>query len=135
MRMVQVRWDALHLSRRQKAAALMVTGAVLWLNVPWALRAQALLLGALIIRCNLKPAEACTLPDTLFMDLRDHQWPTLPGEQNRACPAAQVSAIISHAEPYVHSAKKRARRLSIVAGDMLRRHSSIGVPQSKMHAK
>lgn len=79
MRMVQVRWDALHLSRRQKAAALMVTGAVLWLNVPWALRAQALLLGALIIRCNLKPAEACTLPDTLFMDLRDHQWPTLPG--------------------------------------------------------
>ena len=44
-----------------------------------------------------------------------------------------MSAIISHAEPYVHSAKKRARRLSMAAGDILRRHSSIS--QSKVHAK
>ena len=56
-RTLQVRWEALHLSRRQKAAVLIVTGAGLWLNVPWTVRAQALLLGALIIRCNLKPAE------------------------------------------------------------------------------
>jgi hypothetical protein len=36
---------------------------------------------------------------------------------------AQVDAIISHAEPYVHSAKKRARRLSVAATDFYRRHS------------
>ena len=45
----------------------------------------------------------------------------------------QVDAIILHAEPYMHSAKKRARRLSVAAGDILRRHSNIGV--AKMHAK
>ena len=48
---------------------------------------------------------------------------------------AQVDAIISHAEPYVHSAKKRARRLSLAAGDMLRRHSSMHTSQPKAHNK
>lgn len=55
--MLQDRWTALHLSRKQKAVALMVGVWVLWLNVDWVIRAQALLLGALVIRCNLKPAE------------------------------------------------------------------------------
>ena len=46
------------MSRRNKAVGLTVALWVLWLNVNWAVRTQALLLGALIIRCNLKPAEA-----------------------------------------------------------------------------
>jgi hypothetical protein len=53
----QERWNALKLTRRQKAIALVVVLWVLWLNVNWAIRSQALLLGALIVRCNLKPAE------------------------------------------------------------------------------
>ncbi len=40
----------------------------------------------------------------------------------------QVTAIISHAEPYMHSAKKRARRLSVAATDYVRRHSFGPVP-------
>lgn len=54
----QERWRALALSRRQKAIGLCVALWVLWINVGWALRAQALMLGALTVRCNLKPAEA-----------------------------------------------------------------------------
>lgn len=48
---------------------------------------------------------------------------------------AQMDAIISHAEPFVHSAKKRARRLSLAAGDMLRRHSNVHISQPKAHNK
>lgn len=47
--------------------------------------------------------------------------------------AAQVDAIISHAEPYVHSAKKRARRLSVAATDFYRRHSVGPAMQEKVH--
>ena len=54
---LQDRWTALRLSRKQKAVALMVGVWVLWLKVGWVIRAQALLLGALVVRCNLKPAE------------------------------------------------------------------------------
>ena len=46
----------------------------------------------------------------------------------------QVSAIITHAEPYVHSAKKRARRLSVAATDYVRRHSFGPIPP-KAHEK
>lgn len=44
----------------------------------------------------------------------------------------QVDAIITRAEPYMHSAKKRARRLSVVASDYVRRHS-FGPAQAKAH--
>ncbi len=50
--------------------------------------------------------------------------------QSMAC--MQVDAIISHAEPYVHSAKKRARRMSLVANDFVRRHS-VALTHSKPH--
>ncbi|EIE20701.1 hypothetical protein COCSUDRAFT_54200 [Coccomyxa subellipsoidea C-169] len=99
---IKERWQALALSRRHKAVALTVALWILWVNVNWAARAQALLLGALTVRCNLKPAE--------------------------------VNAIISHAEPYMHSAKKRARRMSVVATDFVRRQS-MGLTQTKSHDK
>lgn len=118
------------MSRRNKAIGLTVALWVLWLNVNWAVRAQALLLGALIIRCNLKPAEACwtSAPCMLMLCMCPMQ------TESDVC-IGQVDAIISHAEPYMHSAKKRARRLSVAAGDILRRHSNVGVPQAKMHAR
>lgn len=46
----------------------------------------------------------------------------------------QVNAIISHAEPYVNSAKKRARRLSVAASDFVRRQS-VGLTHTKLHNK
>ncbi|BDA42223.1 probable reticulon-like protein B18 [Coccomyxa sp. Obi] len=97
---IKERWQALALSRRHKAIALCVALWILWINVNWTARAQAILLGALTVRCNLKPAE--------------------------------VDAIISHAEPYMHSAKKRARRMSLVANDFVRRHS-VALTHSKPH--
>lgn len=54
---VQERWQALALSRRHKAIALCVALWILWINVNWTARAQVVLLGALTVRCNLKPAE------------------------------------------------------------------------------
>lgn len=59
---MQERWQALALSRRHKAVALTVALWILWVNVNWAARAQALLLGALTVRCNLKPAEVRLSP-------------------------------------------------------------------------
>lgn len=46
----------------------------------------------------------------------------------------QVESIISHAEPFVHSAKKRARRMSVAANDFVRRHS-VGLTHAKLHDK
>lgn len=63
---VQERWQALALSRRHKAVALGVALWILWMNVNWTARAQAMLLGALTVRCNLKPAEVqCLSPNSL----------------------------------------------------------------------
>ena len=45
----------------------------------------------------------------------------------------QVDAIVSTAEPYAQSARKRARRLSVAAGDFARR--SMGGTGSKFHAR
>ena len=46
---------------------------VLWLNVNWVVRAQALLLGALVIRCNLKPAEVqLALPMLVVLPTAPH---------------------------------------------------------------
>ena len=59
---MQERWQALELSRRNKAAALAVAGLCIWVSTRWTLRLQVLLLGALTVRCNLKPAEASVLP-------------------------------------------------------------------------
>ncbi|CAK0770026.1 hypothetical protein CVIRNUC_003726 [Coccomyxa viridis] len=97
---LQERWQALKLSRRSKAAALAAASLCIWTSTGWTMRLQVLLLGALTVRCNLKPAE--------------------------------VDAIITRAEPYMHSAKKRARRLSVVASDYVRRHS-FGPAQAKAH--
>ena len=58
---VQERWQALKLSRRNKAAALAVASLCIWMSTGWTLRLQVLLLGALTVRCNLKPAEASSL--------------------------------------------------------------------------
>ena len=55
---VQERWQALKLSRRSKAAALAVGSLCIWMSTGWPVRLQVLLLGALTVRCNLKPAEA-----------------------------------------------------------------------------
>ena len=49
------------LSRRSKAAALAVVSLCIWMSTGWTLRLQVLLLGALTVRCNLKPAEASVL--------------------------------------------------------------------------
>jgi hypothetical protein len=46
---------------------------------------------------------------------------------------AQVNAIITRAEPFVHSAKKRARRLSVAATDYVRRHSFGPAQPLKIH--
>ena len=54
---VQERWQALRLSRRQKAAALAAASLCIWMSAGWSTRLQVLLLGALTVRCNLKPAE------------------------------------------------------------------------------
>ena len=54
---VQERWQALRLSRRQKAAALAAASLCIWMSAGWTTRLQVLLLGALTVRCNLKPAE------------------------------------------------------------------------------
>ena len=58
---VQERWQALKLSRRNKAAALAFASLCIWMSTGWTLRLQVLLLGALTVRCNLKPAEASSL--------------------------------------------------------------------------
>ena len=58
---MQERWQALKLSRRNKAAALAAASLCIWMSTGWALRLQVLLLGALTVRCNLKPAEASIL--------------------------------------------------------------------------
>lgn len=39
---------------------------------------------------------------------------------------SQVDAIVSTAEPYAASAKKRARRLSLAAGELMNRRVSFG---------
>ncbi len=53
----QARWDALGLSRKQKAAVLSLLLVLLWANSAWSTRLVALLVGALAVRCHLKPAE------------------------------------------------------------------------------
>ena len=47
------------LSRRQKAIALSIASLCIWAGAGWTTRLQVLLLGALTVRCNLKPAEVC----------------------------------------------------------------------------
>ena len=54
---MQERWQALKLTRRQKAVALCVASLCVWAGAGWTARLQVLLLGALTVRCNLKPAE------------------------------------------------------------------------------
>jgi hypothetical protein len=44
-----------------------------------------------------------------------------------------MDAIVSTADPYTQSVRKRARRLSVAAGDFARR--SIGGAVNKMHAR
>lgn len=44
-----------------------------------------------------------------------------------------MNAIITRAEPFVHSAKKRARRLSVAATDYVRRHSFGPAQPPKIH--
>ncbi|GAB4823546.1 hypothetical protein N2152v2_010592 [Parachlorella kessleri] len=56
-RIVKSRWDALGLSRKQKAAGLSVLLIMLWVRSSWSTRLVALLVGALAVRCHLKPAE------------------------------------------------------------------------------
>ena len=75
---MQERWQALELSRRNKAAALAVASLCIWMSTGWVLRLQVLLLGALTVRCNLKPTEASILqkPDLLshIYDLLEHSF-------------------------------------------------------------
>ena len=72
---MQERWQALALSRRHKAVALCVALWILWINVNWAARAQAMLLGALTVRCNLKPAEVrCRPPGLIGLISHLVQW-------------------------------------------------------------
>lgn len=51
------RWEALGLSRKHKALALALALGCLWLRSGWNTRLVALLVGALAVRCQLKPAE------------------------------------------------------------------------------
>ncbi|KAL4435169.1 hypothetical protein ABPG77_001851 [Micractinium sp. CCAP 211/92] len=51
------RWNALGLSRKQKALVLALLLGSLWLRSAWSTRFVALLVGALAVRCHLKPAE------------------------------------------------------------------------------
>ena len=55
--LLQSKWDGLGLSRKQKAAVLSVLLVLLWVHSAWSTRLVALLLGALAVRCHLKPAE------------------------------------------------------------------------------
>lgn len=57
VRAVVARWDSLGLSRKAKALVLAVVLGCLWLRSSWATRLVALLVGALAVRCHLKPAE------------------------------------------------------------------------------
>ena len=70
-------------------------------------------------------------PCSLKQSLSNLKRGTAYGCVTRAVPV-QVDAIITRAEPYMHSAKKRARRLSVVASDYVRRHS-FGPAQAKAH--
>ena len=54
---MQERWRALKLSRRQKAVGLCIASLCVWAGAGWTTRLQVLLLGALTVRCNLKPTE------------------------------------------------------------------------------
>lgn len=51
------RWEALGLSRKHKAVVLAILLGSLWLRSSWPTRFVALLVGALAVRCQLKPAE------------------------------------------------------------------------------
>jgi len=61
MSFLQGRWQALKLTRRQKAIGLTVASLCIWASAGWTARLQVLLLGALTVRCNLKPAEVTNL--------------------------------------------------------------------------
>ena len=73
---MQERWQALRLSRRQKAIALCVASLCVWAGSGWTMRLQVLLLGALTVRCNLKPAEVCCpcLPIVISWGTSTHRW-------------------------------------------------------------
>lgn len=54
---LQARWDSLGLSRKQKFAVLGLALLLLWVRCSWSTRMVAVLVGALAVRCHLKPAE------------------------------------------------------------------------------
>jgi len=70
------RWAALGISRKQKAAGLFVLICTIWMRISWSNRLIGLLMGALAIRCNLKPAEVAAI--------REHAAPLTISVKKRA---------------------------------------------------
>lgn len=134
----QTKWDGLGLSRKQKAAVLSLLLVMLWVRSSWSTRLVALLVGALAVRCHLKPAEvrwgrgigggarasgvASRVHETGNGTRAFPYW-LAPRHLNClpspwcVCPALQVERITAYAEPYTQSVKKSARRLSLAATD------------------
>lgn len=86
---MQGRWQALRLSRRQKAVALCVASLCVWAGSGWTTRLQVLLLGALTVRCNLKPAEVCCVRLPIMLS-----W--APPHIGRCLEAACSNSLLAH---------------------------------------
>ena len=154
----QLRWEALGLSRSTKGGVFAAALLALLGASGWGTRAAIVLLGALVVRCNLKPSEAraaaskhSSVPHAVLHNTsaepvlaRCTLSVTLQGTRGRQglhgstphCPdmrvLPQVDAISSRAQPLVLSARKRARRVS----DFVRRRSSLCVPPlGKLHER
>jgi len=145
----QVRWEALGLSRSTKGGVFAAALLALLGASGWGTRAATVLLGALVVRCNLKPSAAARSTTAEPVLARCMLSGMLLGTGGRACMAPgsawlhaalprhapalpQVDAISSRAQPLVLSARKRARRVS----DFVRRRSSLCVPPlGKLHER
>ena len=82
------RWAGLGLSRRQQAGGLLAAVVFIWLKSSWVNRCIGMFLGALAVRCSLKPAEVAAL--------REHAAPLTMSVKKRAARLSLAATDFAH---------------------------------------
>lgn len=86
--LVKSKWSKLGLTRKQRALVLLTGLMVMWMRSAWATRFIAVFLGALAVRCNLKPAEVEAI--------RQHAAPLTMSVKKRAARLSLAATDFAH---------------------------------------